>query len=57
MNKEYYPYVPEEKEIEENNKYFNKNTQSGGKRKKEKEIDRLMSSKFKKDYFNENTQR
>ena len=46
-------YIPENRDIKKNNDYFNSivKQKGGAKIKKEKEIDKLMSSKFKNDYF------
>lgn len=46
-------YIPEHRDIKKNYEYFNGIIkQKGGKNKKEKEIDRLLSSRFKNEYFN-----
>ena len=55
MNKEFEKYIPENVEIKEDKGYFNNNKilKGGSKKKKEKQIDKLMSKKFIKEYFNE----
>ena len=58
MSKEFEKYIPEDVEIMENNKYFNNDSLKGGsKSRKEKEIDKLLSEKFLKEYFNKKKER
>ena len=57
MNKEFGNYTPEYVEMKENREYFNNNQPLKGGSKKEKQIDKLLSEKFLKEYFNKKKER
>ena len=59
MSKEFEKYIPEDVEMKENREYFNNNQplKGGSMQKKEKQIDKLLSEKFLKEYFNKKKER